>query len=77
MSTQRVNIDQAKDQISDLIAAASEGGEVIFEQNGKPLARLIPATDAAAYKSGRPTSSEFSSDEDLLAWDATGWENVA
>ena len=77
MSTQRVNLDQAKDQFADLITAASEGGEVIIEENGKPLARLVPATDAAVYRSHPPTASEFSSDEDALAWDAAGWENVA
>ncbi len=77
MSTQRVNIDQAKDQISDLIAAAAKGGEVIIEDDGKALARLIPATDQAAYHSHQPTPSEFSSDEDSLAWKADGWEDVA
>ena len=75
--SQRVNLDQVRDQLSDLITAASEGGEVIIEQNGKPLARLVPATDAAVYRSYPPTASEFSSDEDPLAWEADGWENVA
>ena len=73
----RVNLEQAKAQISDLINNASKGGEVIIEENGKPLARIIPATDAAAYQAHPPSSSEFSSDEDALAWDAAGWENVA
>lgn len=77
MSSQRVTIDQAKDQLSDLINTATEGGEVIIEENGKPLARLVPATDAAAYRSCAPTASEFSIDEDSLVWDANGWENVA
>lgn len=77
MSMRRVNLEQAKDQISDLINNASKGGEVIIEENGKPLARIIPATDAAAYQAHPPSSSEFSSDEDALAWDAAGWENVA
>ena len=77
MSIQRVNIDQAKDQLSDLIATASEGGEVVIVENGKALARLIPTTDAAAYKSHPVSTTEFSSDEEPLAWDAGGWENVA
>lgn len=77
MPTQRVNLDQAKDQISDLVHTASKGGEVIIEENGKPLARIVPATDAAAYESHAPSASEFSSDEDALAWDAAGWENLA
>ena len=76
MRTERVNIDQARNQLSDLITFASEGGEVIIVQDGKPLARLISATDPAAYKSISPTHAEFSSDEESLAWDAEGWEEL-
>ena len=46
-------------------------------QDGKPLARLIGATDPAIYKSLSPTHAEFSSDEESLAWDADGWEELA
>jgi len=77
MSTQRISLDQAKDHFSDLVTAASEGDEVIIEENGKPLARLVPATDSAAYKTDPPRTQEFSSEEESLAWDANGWENVA
>ncbi len=77
MRTERVNIDQARNQLADLITFASEGGEVIIVQDGKPLARLIGATDPAAYKSIAPTNAEFSSDEESLAWDAEGWEEIA
>ena len=77
MRTERVNIDQVRNQLADLIAIASEGGEVIIVQDGKPLARLIGATDPAIYKSLSPTHAEFSSDEESLAWDADGWEELA
>ena len=77
MRTQRVNIDQAKDQLSNLITITSEGGEVIIEEDGKPVARLVPATDATAYRSLPPNLAEFSNDEESLAWDSDGWENVA
>ena len=77
MRTQTVSIDEAKTQLSDLIATAQEGGEVVIVDNGKALARLIPATDPAVYKSHPPTTAEFAGDEDALAWDADGWENVA
>ena len=73
----KVNITEAKDQLADLIAATAEGGEVIITDNGKALARLIPATDAAAYQAHPPATAEFSTDDDPLAWDADGWENVA
>ena len=77
MRTERVNIDQVRNQLADLITFASEGGEVIIVQDGKPLARLIGATDPAVYKSLSPSQTEFSSDEESLAWDADGWEELA
>ena len=77
MRTERVNIEQVPSQLADLITFASEGGEVIIVQDGKPLARLIGATDPAAYKSLAPGHTEFSSDEESLAWDADGWEELA
>jgi prevent-host-death family protein len=77
MSTHRVNLAQARDQLFDLITAAADGDEVILEENGKPLARLVPATDSNAYESSPPTALEFAADEEALAWDADGWENVA
>ena len=77
MNSQTVNIDEAKNQLSDLITIASEGGEVIIVQDGKPLARLVPPADTAAYQSLPPTRDEFSTDEEPLAWEADGWEKVA
>ncbi len=77
MRAQTVDINDVKNQLSDLITIASEGGEVIIVQDGKPLARLVPAADAAVYQSLPPARDEFSSDEEPLAWDADGWENVA
>jgi prevent-host-death family protein len=77
MNPQRVSIDEAKSQLSDLITIASEGGEVIIVQDGKPLARLVPAADANVYQSLPPTRNEFSAGDDPLAWDSDGWENVA
>ena len=74
---QTVSLDDAKNQWSDLITIASEGGEVIIVKDGKPLARLVPAVDAHPYQSRPPTAGEFSTDQDALAWDADGWENVA
>jgi len=44
------------------------------------LLRLIsvpPGADpGGAYRTLRPASDEFSSDEEPLCWDAEGWENV-
>jgi prevent-host-death family protein len=76
MPIHTVNIDEAKDHFFDLIATTAQGNEVIITDNGKALARLIPATDAAAYQAHSPTATEFSTDDDPLAWDADGWETV-
>jgi hypothetical protein len=40
--------------------------------------RLIRAVgnDAEAYRVAPPAPNEFSGDEDALAWDSGGWENV-
>jgi len=44
------------------------------------LLRFISAQPAAddrdVYRALPPRNEEFSSDEDLLAWDAEGWEGV-
>jgi prevent-host-death family protein len=77
MPTQTVNVEEAKTHLADLLQTASEGGEIIIVDNGKPLARLIPARDFAVYESHPPMNGEFSSDDESLAWDADGWENVA
>ena len=43
------------------------------------LLRLIALphdADASVYRSAPPSSDEFSADEEPLAWDAEGWEDV-
>jgi hypothetical protein len=43
------------------------------------LLRLIASSkgaDAPVYRSVPPSRDEFSADEDSLAWDADGWEDV-
>jgi prevent-host-death family protein len=42
MPSQIVSVDEAQSQFVNLLAIASQGGEVIITQNGKPLARLVP-----------------------------------
>ena len=46
MPSQTVTVDEARSQLADLLAIASEGGEVIITQNGKPVARLVPMAPA-------------------------------
>jgi hypothetical protein len=44
----------------------------------RKLFRLIQkaGSDVEAYRAVPPAEGEFSSDEDTLAWDADGWEDV-
>ena len=44
----------------------------------RKLFRLIQkvGSDVEAYRAVPPAQDEFSSDEDTLAWDADGWEDV-
>jgi prevent-host-death family protein len=39
---QIVNMHEAKTQLSQLVARAEEGEEVILARNGKPVVRLVP-----------------------------------
>ncbi len=40
--TTRVNMHQAKSDLSQLVAQAQQGEEVIIMRAGKPVARLVP-----------------------------------
>jgi hypothetical protein len=40
------------------------------------LIALPQGADAPVYRSVPPSSDEFSADEEPLAWDAEGWEDV-
>jgi prevent-host-death family protein len=77
MATQTVSIDEAKTQLSDLIATAQEGGEIIIVDKGKAMARLVSAADSSVYATHPATTAEFATDEEPLAWEVDGWENVA
>lgn len=45
--TRTVNIDEAKNQLTDLLALALDGNEVIITEDGKPLARLVPVASSS------------------------------
>jgi prevent-host-death family protein len=41
----KVNIHEAKTQLSRLLARVGNGEEVIISKAGKPIARLVPITE--------------------------------
>lgn len=40
------------------------------------LLRMLSAEDAAIYRASPPLEGEFATDEEPLAWDADGWEDI-
>ncbi len=61
------------DDLLPLVAALTQAERV-------RLIRLIArprGTDEAVYRSLPPRPDEFSADEEPLAWEAEGWEDVA
>ena len=45
-----VPIAEFKDHLSELVAAASRGEEIVITRHGKPTVRLIPAKDQSAVQ---------------------------
>ncbi len=46
--TIHVNIGQAKTRLSELVAAAIRGEEVVLQKAGKPQVKLVPVEDASS-----------------------------
>lgn len=44
--TVHVNIGEAKTRLSQLVAAALRGEQVVLDRNGEPQVRLVPVTQA-------------------------------
>ena len=73
-----VNVHEAKTRLSQLIAEAETGGEVVIARNGKPVARIVRYADALAVRrfgalSGRMEIGEAFFDPlpeaELAAWE--------
>jgi prevent-host-death family protein len=48
--TKTVNLDEAQEELQDLLALVLAGNEVVITEHGKPVARLVPVPVAAANK---------------------------
>lgn len=70
----KVNIHEAKTQLSRLIKRAHEGEEIVLAKAGKPYARLVPLEKDEPRRpglvSGYLDDSFFEplSDEELASW---------
>jgi prevent-host-death family protein len=49
----QVGMHEAKTQLSQLVARAEGGEEIVITRNGKPVARLTPVTPASSFSSLR------------------------
>jgi prevent-host-death family protein len=50
MPTKSVTLDEASNQLPELVARASRGEEIVIEQDAHPLARLVPCADTAGER---------------------------
>jgi prevent-host-death family protein len=72
----RVNVHEAKTQLSKLLERAHAGEEIVIAKNGKPYARLVPLEAARAREPGllqgelEDTFFDPLPDDELEAWEA-------
>ena len=79
-----VNILDARNRLSQLIAAAGQGEEVVIAKRGRPVVRIVPvkheghtAADAALWLTMHhaPLKTRTSKDlDDQIAREREGWE---
>ncbi len=71
----KVNVHEAKTQLSQLLERAHSGEEIIIAKNGKPFARLCPLEPARPRKPGllrgkvEETFFDPLPEEELEAWE--------
>lgn len=63
----KVNIHEAKTNLSRLLEEVEEGGEVVIARAGTPVARLIPFREASAPRTLGPWAGRFVVPEDFDA----------
>ena len=70
----RVGIHEAKTHLSRLLRDVENGGEVVLERGGRPIARIVPAVEAASpadsygmFAGQFTTAEDFDADSEQLA----------
>ena len=70
-----VNVQEAKTRLSQLLAAAERGEEVVIARGGRPVARLVPVDEPAPRPVGFVAGSvpetffEPLPDDELARWE--------
>jgi prevent-host-death family protein len=73
--TLQVNVQEAKTRLSQILAAAEGGEDVVIARDGKPVVRLVPVAAPAPREVGFVTGSVPDSffeplpDDELTAWE--------
>lgn len=71
----QVNVQDAKAQLSKLLAAVERGEEVVIARNGRPIARLDPVARPAPRELGiLPMSIPDSFFDELPEDELAAWE---
>jgi prevent-host-death family protein len=71
----KVNVHEAKTQLSRLLERAHAGEEIVIAKNGVPYARLVPLEKPKPRAPGlltgkiEPSFFEALPDDELAAWD--------
>jgi prevent-host-death family protein len=71
----QVNVQEAKTRLSQILAAAEGGEDVVIARDGKPVVRLVPVAAPAPREVGFVTGSvpdtffEPLPDDELTAWE--------
>lgn len=70
----RVGIHEAKTHLSRLLRDVENGGEVVLERGGRPIARIVPAAETASpadsygmFAGQFTTAEDFDADSEQLA----------
>lgn len=53
MTTATIGLFEAKTHLSELVARAEQGEEVIITRHNKPVAKLVPIADGASFDAER------------------------
>jgi len=53
MSTQTIGLFEAKTHLSELVARAEQGDEVIITRHNKPVAKIVPMQESAPFDAER------------------------
>lgn len=70
-----VNVQQAKTHLSDLLARAERGEEIVIARAGRPIVRLMPLAGPPPRRFGGPpltVPDDFDAElprEELAAWE--------